>query len=100
MTLILQGKFPTQSSSNPPHGISLPTTPIIALNALGAVGFKVVSTCAQHEDILWTLSRNLDVDIQENSSYQESRRDSSEGKKKELGRRRNSLAPRMKFLQL
>ena len=38
-----------QPPSNPPHGISLPTTPMVVLNALGYIGFKVVTNCGNLE---------------------------------------------------
>ena len=34
-------------SNNPPHGITLPASPVVVLNALGYIGFKVISTCGQ-----------------------------------------------------
>ena len=36
---------PPPLPSHPPHGVSMPISPVLVLNALGYVGFKVVSTC-------------------------------------------------------
>ena len=41
---------PTSSPlSNLPHGASLPTSPVVVLNALGYIGFKVISTCGSSQ---------------------------------------------------
>ena len=45
-----QGKFKLHLSSSPPqqnphHGIRVEATSIVVLNALGYIGFKVISTC-------------------------------------------------------
>jgi len=63
----LQSKFPESmkhdiASWNPPHGIRLECTCTVVLNALGYIGFKVISTSGDKAEYLWTLERNLDVD--------------------------------------
>ena len=40
---------PPPLPSHPPHGVSMPTSPVVILNALGYIGFKVVSTCGNCE---------------------------------------------------
>ena len=40
-----QNSSPPLLPSHPPHGVSMPTSPVVVLNALGYIGFKVVSTC-------------------------------------------------------
>ena len=44
--------------SNPSHASS-----VIILNALGYVGFKVITTSGDRHEYMWTMERNLDVDI-------------------------------------
>ncbi|XP_023333627.1 uncharacterized protein LOC111705355 [Eurytemora carolleeae] len=46
------------------HGIRLEATAVVVLNALGYIGFKVITTCGDSKEYLWTLERNLDVDHQ------------------------------------
>ena len=58
-----QNKFPS-SGWNPPHGIRLECTCIVILNALGFIGFKVISTSGDHHEYVWTMERNLDMDTQ------------------------------------
>ena len=41
--------WPPPLPSHPPHGVSMPTSPVVILNALGYIGFKVVSTCGNCE---------------------------------------------------
>jgi len=76
----LKGKFPSvrpvnghshshntnQPTSPQPqqHGIKLEATAVVVLNALGYIGFKVITTCGDSKEYLWTLERNLDVDTQ------------------------------------
>ena len=36
-------------SNNPPHGVTMPASPVVVLNALGYIGFKVISTCGQSQ---------------------------------------------------
>ena len=36
----------------------------MVLNALGYIGFKVVTTSGDHHEYMWTLERNLDTDTQ------------------------------------
>ena len=40
---------PPPLPSHPPHGVSMPTSPVVVLNSLGYIGFKVVSTCGNCE---------------------------------------------------
>ena len=39
----------TNSAPNPPHGISLPVSPVVVLSALGYIGFKVIDTTGNIE---------------------------------------------------
>jgi hypothetical protein len=39
----------SRQSVHPPHGISIPATPMVVLNALGYIGFKVISTSGNTE---------------------------------------------------
>merc|ERR1712029_595280 len=68
----LRSKFhssrrPSDPSTTPPqqpsHGVCVQANPIVVLNALGYIGFKVVSTCGDAECYLWTVERNLDADL-------------------------------------
>ena len=63
-----QNKFPEhvkhEEGWNPKHGIRLECTCIVVLNALGYIGFKVVTTSGDHHEYMWTLERNLDTDTQ------------------------------------
>ena len=36
---------------------------VVILNALGYIGFKVLTTSGDHHEYMWTMERNLDVDI-------------------------------------
>jgi len=64
----LKGKFTEVrrhdqiNSQNPHHGIRIEATSIVVLNALGYIGFKVVTTCGDSREYIWTMERNLDVD--------------------------------------
>ena len=68
-TLILfQTKFhssrrPSDPCSTPPqqpsHGVCVQANPIVVLNALGYIGFKVVSTCGDAEVINFLCSPTL-----------------------------------------
>ncbi|TRY61899.1 hypothetical protein TCAL_09158 [Tigriopus californicus] len=66
----LQSKFPEHMKKgreegwNPKHGIRIECTCIVILNALGYIGFKVVSTAGDRYEFMWTLERNLDMDTQ------------------------------------
>ncbi len=66
--LCFQNKFPEhvkhEEGWNPKHGIRLECTCIVVLNALGYIGFKVVTTSGDHHEYMWTLERNLDTDTQ------------------------------------
>ena len=61
-----QNKFPDsinhEGGWNPPHGVRLECTCIVILNALGFIGFKVISTSGDHREYVWTMERNLDMD--------------------------------------
>ena len=35
---------------------------VLPQNALGYIGFKVITTCGDRNEYLWTLERNLDID--------------------------------------
>lgn len=63
-----QSKFPEhvkhEEGWNPKHGIRLECTCIVVLNALGYIGFKVVTTSGDPSEYMWTLERNLDMDTQ------------------------------------
>lgn len=65
----LQSKFKDSikhevgSNWNPAHGVRLECTCTVVLNALGYIGFKVISTSGDKTEYLWTLERNLDVDM-------------------------------------
>ena len=50
-------------SWNPAHGIRLSCACIVVLNALGYIGFKIISTSGDHHEYLWTMERNLDMDL-------------------------------------
>ena len=71
----LQSKFPDSlkhdSGWNPPHGIRLECACIVILNALGYIGFKVISTAGDRNEYLWTLERNLDMDTQYQAKLQQ-----------------------------
>jgi len=71
----LQSKFPDSlkhdSGWNPPHGIRLECACIVILNALGYIGFKVISTAGDKNEYLWTLERNLDMDTQYQAKLQQ-----------------------------
>jgi len=99
--LSAQSKFPEsvkhEEGWNPKHGIRLECACIVILNALGYIGFKVVTTSGDRNEYMWTvrevhctpaegkelttalsrlllqLERNLDMDSQyqaiERSSY-------------------------------
>lgn len=62
----LQSKFPEHMKHdegwNPKHGVRLECTCIVVLNALGYIGFKVVTTSGDAGEYLWTMERNLDMD--------------------------------------
>merc|ERR1719483_1461781 len=79
---------------HPNHGVSIPASPVVVLNALGYIGFKVVSTCGDSEVYLWTVERNLDTDLDcQEASAVEHKTDKSKSKvEKGAGRRRHSLA--------
>ena len=47
---------------NPAHGIRLGCACTVVLNALGFIGFKVISTSGDRHEYLWTMERNLDMD--------------------------------------
>lgn len=72
---LLQSKFPDSlkhdSGWNPPHGIRLECACIVILNALGYIGFKVISTAGDKNEYLWTLERNLDMDTQYQAKLQQ-----------------------------
>ena len=65
---IFQSKFPDSMKHerewNPPHGVRLECACIVILNALGYIGFKVISTSGDHHEYVWTMERNLDMDTQ------------------------------------
>ena len=71
----LQSKFPDSlkhdSGWNPPHGIRLECACIVILNALGYIGFKVISTAGDRNEYLWTMERNLDMDTQYQAKLQQ-----------------------------
>jgi len=71
----LQSKFPDsmkhEGGWNPPHGIRLECACIVILNALGYIGFKVISTSGDHHEYVWTMERNLDMDTQYQAKLQE-----------------------------
>ena len=66
--IFFQSKFPDsmkhEGGWNPPHGIRLECACIVILNALGYIGFKVISTSGDHHEYVWTMERNLDMDTQ------------------------------------
>merc|ERR1711936_828880 len=112
----LKSKFPprtSQENSTPPaaahhpqHDISVPASSVVLLNALGYIGFKVVTTCGDSQEYLWTLERNLDADIQFQEEVLADRKGSegSTGKvrkgKESNGKRRHSLSAKLSFLHL
>ena len=73
--LFFQSKFPDsmkhEGGWNPPHGIRLECACIVILNALGYIGFKVISTSGDHHEYVWTMERNLDMDTQYQAKLQE-----------------------------
>ena len=73
--IFFQSKFPDSlkhdSGWNPPHGIRLECACIVILNALGYIGFKVISTAGDKNEYLWTLERNLDMDTQYQAKLQQ-----------------------------
>merc|ERR1712037_426866 len=113
----LKSKFPPRTSQenpntpatphHPQHGISVPASSVVLLNALGYIGFKVVTTCGDSQEYLWTLERNLDADIQFQEEVLTDRK-GSEGSgagkarkgKESNGKRRHSLSAKLSFLHL
>jgi len=92
----------------PSHGVCVGANPVVVLNALGYIGFKVVSTCGDTECYLWTVERNLDADleflemepdtaqqVEHKSNKTKADKESSRG-----GKRRHSLAATLNFLHL
>ena len=55
----LNTRHPSDPASSPPsnphRGASLPTSPVVVLNALGYIGFKVISTCGSSQVSNFTL---------------------------------------------
>merc|ERR1711971_585425 len=101
-----QGGMAGYYSSWKKHGISVPASSVVLLNALGYIGFKVVTTCGDSQEYLWTLERNFDADIQFQEEVLADRKGSegSSGKarkgKESNGKRRHSLSAKLSFLHL
>ena len=51
--------------SPPQHGpgVNVRAGCVVVLNALGYIGFKVITTSGDSQEYLWTLERNLDTEI-------------------------------------
>ena len=61
-------------SAHPAHGIRLSCACTVILNALGFIGFKVISTSGDRHEYLWTMERNLDHDCAQFQANQSSSR--------------------------
>merc|ERR1712079_48835 len=102
----LRSKF--HSSRRPSDGVWVQANPIVVLNALGYIGFKVVSTCGDTECYLWTVERNLDADldfieVEAHKEQQAEAKNKSKSSDKDGGgggKRRHSLAATLNFLHL
>ena len=62
---------------HPAHGIRLTCACTVVLNALGFIGFKVISTSGDASEYLWTMERNLDHDCAQFQANHGGRRASS-----------------------
>ena len=64
----LQMKFQTthlvsdSPPSHPPHGSTLSTSPVVVLNALGYIGFKIISSCGGKEVIVTTTHSSISLE--------------------------------------
>merc|ERR1711976_989113 len=97
----------TTPPQQPSHGVCVQANPIVVLNALGCIGFKVVTTCGDTECYLWTVERNLDADLDfvevepprevESKNKYKGDKENGSGYK---GKRRHSLAATLNFLHL
>merc|ERR1719312_2316861 len=60
----LKGKFQfvrkNGETGHTQHGYRVEASPLVVLNALGFIGFKVIAVAGTHQEYLWTLERNLD----------------------------------------